>query len=324
MNETREKIEETNPIASETAEKDLQKRKWLKNIIGGFQLIGMICLSLAILALLGSVWYWCAFEHHNSDAPKAGKSMAMSDSMTMVTADILGATYREDPYLSIKSPSEIISFQGVHLSEIYAPIWKHPSDTQLYADTEYLFSLKLPDTYRAELENERDSFGLEINYTFQAKAREMVIFEVKLYNRETGRLYYGCFEAEAGNDLCLKHEMSRNSSVLTLRLDADYLSFSFYTSALSEDGPKVTKSSSSGSISVSRSISGVDQVVPTYPEYMQAISGITVSDKIFYEVPPTPKPTQESIPESTPETTPLPKTPPLPAASSESESGTEQ
>lgn len=310
MNETYEKNEETNPIASETAEKTSRRPKKVEKpvwyaivaaITCGVLIIGMLCLCLSA-----------------SDASKVGKSMALPDNMTMVTADILGATYREDPYPSIKSPSEIISFQGVHLSEIYAPIWKHPSDTQLYADTEYLFSLKLPDTYRAELENEHDGFNLEINYAFQAKAGDMVVFEVRLYNRETGRLYYGCFEAEAGNDLCLKHEMSRNSSVLTLRLDSDYLSFSFYTSALSEDGPKVTKSSSSGSISVSRSISGVDQVVPTYPEYMQAISGITVSDKIFYEVPPTPKPAQETIPESTPETTPLP------ATSSESENGTEQ
>lgn len=132
-----------------------------------------------------------------------------------------------------------------------------------------------------------------------------------MYNHETDRLYYGYFEAEAGGSLCIKHEMGKNTRLApsTLRLEADYLSFSFYTSALPEDGPKVTESGSHGAISVNRSITGVNQVVPTYPEYKQAIvaSDITVSEKIVYDYStpghmpsPQPEPTAPPEPNATP------------------------
>lgn len=318
MNGTYEKIKETtNPIAGETAEKTndnvdqiskdtLREQKASKKWFWCIMLAFIACCALIPI----TVFWYASSDYFNANVPKISKSTNFTQDTATATG-ILDAAYRGDLGPSIDRPSEVIPLEDIQLTEIYAPRLGYHSESRLNDDTEYLFRIGLPNTYRAELENEHSSFDLEVNYTFQAKADDTIVFEVKLYNRETSRLYYGCFEVEAEDRLCIKHEMGKNTrlSPSTLRLEADYLSFSFYTSALPEDGPKVTESGNHGAISVNRSIAGVDQVIPTYPEYKQSIttSDITVSEKIVYSY---------GAPEYAPSPQPEPTAPPEPTATS--------
>ncbi len=258
-----------------------------------------IIFCVAIIAILAFIIGYCAHLWRTMPDPDSlpkGASYSYATSNTVAPKSV--------PTDPIDNPSEIIPLTEVWLEETYSPLGRHPSVDKLCADTEYLFRIELPQVYQAELENDHTSFILKISYDFQIKKGDDVKFEIRLYNRETYRLYYGSFEIEAQADLCLKHfsnEKHQSTGSFVSILDAGSCKFSFFTSALPEDGPKTTLDARFSDISVHYDISGTNSLVPRYPEYRQSITDVRVSPDVRSEKPefteppsmPTPPPSFE-------------------------------
>lgn len=109
-----------------------------------------------------------------------------------------------------------------------------------YPNTEYQIVWSFPDTMRAEMENGCRDYEVNIEYRFQSS--DFAHIWIKVFNPETGRLFVGMTSVLIDGEQCWKHGYGKTSYVCARHqeFDSDQLSFSIYTSALPNAGPKVT------------------------------------------------------------------------------------
>ncbi len=131
------------------------------------------------------------------------------------------------------------------------------------AGTDYRIRFEFPDALRAELENGRSNYEIDVQYSFQVAAGDNGYMRIKIYSLETQKMYIGESSFEAVDDLCLKHDIGATpilgndaSTETALRLTPTCAEFTLFTSSTPDDGPKV--SSSEWKAKLSWHIAGVE------------------------------------------------------------------
>ena len=121
---------------------------------------------------------------------------------------------------------------------------------QFVSGTEYVIRFDYPDALKAELENGRRNYQVDVQYSFQVKDGGCGYLRVTIYSEETHRMYRGESSFEAVGDLCLKHDISATPELGMMVTSepikfagSEHLEFTLFTSALPDDGPKTSVSS---------------------------------------------------------------------------------
>lgn len=116
-------------------------------------------------------------------------------------------------------------------------------------ETNYEIRFDFPDVLIAEIENElTDEYEVDVQYSFQVAAGEYGWILIRIYNPQSGRLFTARSSFQATDDLYIKHDIDVAADDSRLvqwgHMEFNelrkYMSFTLYTSANPDAGPKQT------------------------------------------------------------------------------------
>lgn len=206
-------------------------------------------LVVAVLVLTLGI----AFMVAHSNSKQTTRAVLEAEATDKLEYSTENPTYSmENPKETIECKSEILDIMD--MKPVNRPVVHNidghynPKTGKLCKDSEYVVWVDFPDMLLAELENGRQNFEVDARYTFKVEAGDWFRAEVKIYSPDTGRLYRAECSLEAADGLCNKHCFEADPRIALSRdweFEDGHFAFSFYTSALPDDGPKVTDDGSS-------------------------------------------------------------------------------